>query len=136
MDKIEIKDLFRKTLLCLYVATATASLSACGGSSGGSSDTTAEPAPDPAPPTTDPVAPVDPTPPATNPNTTAINLQVIDGYLKDAEVFADLNRNFALDEGEPADKTDEKGLVTLHIPNSYIAGNEPIKVISQSKPVI
>ena len=71
MDKIEIKDLFRKTLLCLYVATATASLSACGGSSGGSSDTTAEPTP----------APV---PPATDPDTTAINLQVIDGYLKDS----------------------------------------------------
>lgn len=134
MDKIEIKDLFRNTLLCLYVATATASLSACGGSSGGSSDTTAEPTPAPVPPATDPVDPVDPAPPATDPDTTAINLQVIDGYLKDAEVFADLNRNFTLDEGEPADKTDEKGLVTLHIPNSYIAGNEPIKVISQSKP--
>ncbi|MGN1356746.1 MAG: RCC1 domain-containing protein [Succinivibrionaceae bacterium] len=76
----------------------------------------------------------DPTPsPAPAEETTAVNLQVIDGYLKDAEVFADLNRNFVQDDNEPSAMTDENGLATLNIPKDKLRDLTSIKIISKSK---
>ena len=73
-----------------------------------------------------------PTPEPVPADTTTVNLQIIDGYIKGAEVFADLNRNFAKDDVEPYSTSDVNGLVTLNIPNSKLPANKPVKVISQS----
>lgn len=44
-----------------------------------------------------------------------IDIQVIDGYLKDARVFIDLDRNFQWDRNEPRGYTDYNGLVRLDV---------------------
>ena len=57
----------------------------------------------------------------------AVEVQVLDGALKGALVFADLNRNFELDREEAYVNTDEKGRATLYIPKSSLkdsAGND------------
>ena len=57
----------------------------------------------------------------------AVEVQVLDGALKGALVFADLNRNFELDREEAYVNTDENGRATLYIPKSSLkdsAGND------------
>ena len=68
----------------------------------------------------------------------AVEVQVLDGALNGALVFADLNRNFELDREEPYTYTDENGKATLKILNSSLkdpSGNtvNSFKMIAQAE---
>ncbi|MGN1392873.1 MAG: RCC1 domain-containing protein [Succinivibrionaceae bacterium] len=65
--------------------------------------------------------------------TKALNVQIIDGYLKDSKVCADINRNYFCDPGEPDGITDEFGKVTLDVPENVLNENNSIKVLSHTR---
>lgn len=97
---------FKQTLLSIFIATA---LTACGGSGGSSSHASAPE------------------------KSGAIRVQVIDGYLNGAEVFADLNRDYEKQDNEPSATTNENGVAFLEIPSSELTDIGSIKIISVSK---
>lgn len=143
MDKIELKELLRKTLLCLCIASSAATLTACneeGGEKNSSNNPEISPQPIPTPDPDDSSETGDPddsgeTDEPADPSSVhvSVSFQVIDGYLKGAEVFADLNRNFSKDTDEPSGITDVDGKVTLDILDNYINESYPIRIISQSR---
>ncbi len=63
-----------------------------------------------------------------------IDLQVIDGYLKDAMVFIDLNRNFEWDTNEPRGYADSYGMTHLSVWKDDLRsrGDTPLQVIARS----
>lgn len=60
---------------------------------------------------------------------TAVTGVVADGYLQNALVFLDKNKNYQLDNGEPSATTDEHGAYTLTIPESDV-GLYPIVALA------
>ena len=76
----------------LLSLTIAALLGGCGGS-------------DSADKTTDPVPPT--------PTTKLLDVRAVDGYLKDAQVWLDINGDYALTEGEPTAITDGTGKASL-----------------------
>lgn len=60
---------------------------------------------------------------------TAVTGVVADGYLENALVFLDRNKNYQLDDGEPSATTDERGAYTLTISESEV-GMYPIVAIA------
>lgn len=108
----------RKTLFFpVLVAAATVVLAAaCGGGD--------SPAPLPAPTPAPSPTPAPPPPPTT----TAVNVTVIDGAIRGAQVCFDLNRNGACDTGEPSGVTDAVGKVTVQVPNDSV-GKFPVLAI-------
>ena len=60
-----------------------------------------------------------------------VDIQVIDGYLKDARVFIDLNRNFEWDPQEPRGYTDYEGIAHLDVRKEELDkhGDTPLQVI-------
>ena len=71
--------------------------------------------------------------------TTSLQIQVIDGYIGNAQVYADLNRNYEMDDGDirATVNTDSNGRTVIDIPNSSLkdsAGNDitHVRVISKS----
>jgi len=62
-------------------------------------------------------------------STTSIAGKVADGYLVDATVFLDKNRNYQLDAGEPSDITDSNGAYLLTIDPADV-GKYPIVAIA------
>ncbi|MEE3422164.1 MAG: hypothetical protein VZR11_05595 [Succinimonas sp.] len=67
-------------------------------------------------------------------DTVLIDLQVIDGYLKDAMVFIDLNRNFEWDTNEPRGYADSYGMTHLSVWKDDLRsrGDTPLQVIARS----
>lgn len=70
---------------------------------------------------------------------TSLHVMVIDGYLENSQVYADLNRNYTLDDGDiqATVNTGSDGTAVIDIPNSLLkdsAGSEitHARVISQS----
>jgi len=61
---------------------------------------------------------------------TTITGRVVDGEIKDATVFFDINNNTILEENEPSTKSDANGYFTLKIPQKY-ANNFAIPIVSQ-----
>ena len=53
---------------------------------------------------------------------TSLHVLVIDGYLENSQVYADLNRNYTLDEGDirATVNTDPDGVAIIDIPDSYL----------------
>ena len=62
--------------------------------------------------------------------------QVIDGYLTNAKVCADLNRNFKCDENEPLSVTDSKGkfMISGNISNELLKGTPHECLINKTCP--
>lgn len=77
----------------LILLSVSASLVACGGGGGGSNNST----------------------PAPSPTTRSVSGTAIDGYIKGATAFLDLNYNGQLDSGEPSNITDTEGNYRLAI---------------------
>jgi hypothetical protein len=63
------------------------------------------------------------------PTTTAISGKVADGYLANAVVFLDKNRNYQQDAGEPSTVTDQQGNFTLQV-NPGEIGQYPIVAVA------
>ena len=104
----------------LVASAAVVLVAACGG--GDSTAPVAAPAPVPAP------APA-PTPaPPPPPTTTGVNVTVIDGAIRGAQVCFDLNRSGGCDAGEPGGVTDAAGKVTVQVPNDSV-GKFPVLAI-------
>ena len=77
----------RSRILSCSLALA---LAACGGGGGGGSSTT-----------------------SANPASTSLSGTAVDGYLKGATVFLDVNGNGSIDTGEPSALTDDAGRYVL-----------------------
>lgn len=93
----------------LLACAGLLALSACGGGSGGGGNS----------------APTETPPPSAAPNTTAVEVKVIDGALANAQVFLDKNGNGALHEGEPSARSNAAGLATLTVPDEDV-GKAPV----------
>ena len=59
-----------------------------------------------------------------------LKIQVQDGYVKDAEVFVDLNKNNVKDEGEPTCTTNITGDCNLEIEDKYLSSK--LEIIAQN----
>ena len=68
-------------------------------------------------------------------DTVLVDLQVIDGYLDDAMVFIDMNRNFEWDRDEPRAYADDYGLVHLSVWKEDLRsrGDTPLQAIAVSR---
>src|SRR5574344_312116 len=106
---------FEKTTLSLAILLAMSFVSTGCGGSGGSSGSSGS--------SDNNQAKVD---------TTDVNVQIIDGYLKDSKVCADINRNYICDADEPNGVTDENGKVTIMISKDVLNPNSSIKIISHT----
>jgi hypothetical protein len=67
--------------------------------------------------------------PASNSSTTSISGKVADGYLVNATVFLDKNKNYQLDAGEPSAATDTNGAFSLNIDPADV-GKYPIVALA------
>ena len=86
-------------------------LAGCGG--GGSGEETSTPAPTP------------------QPTFNSYDVTVIDGYLKNADIWLDINGNGLLDSGEPSATTGDGGRATLQIPSDIKAEDYAVVVIAK-----
>lgn len=68
-------------------------------------------------------------------DTVLVDLQVIDGYLDDAMVFIDMNRNFEWDRNEPRAYANDYGLVHLSVWKEDLRsrGDTPLQAIAVSR---
>lgn len=98
----------RNKLVIALSFVSSATLVGCGGGNGGDGGST------------EPVG-----------QSTSYSVKAIDGYLKKAQVWLDLNNNFQLDEGEPNELTGDGGIATLTIPAS-ITNPEAYQLIVKS----
>lgn len=109
-------------------------ISCCLAGCGGHSSVEQAPTPEPEP---EPTSAPEPTPvPEPEPiieSETQINLKVLDAYIEEADVFADLNENFKFDEGEPTGKTDQDGKISIKFKNRDLEGKSYIRFMSLAK---
>ena len=64
------------------------------------------------------------------PTKSTLKIQVQDGYVKNAEVFVDLNKNNVKDEGEPTCTTNITGDCNLEIEDKYLSSK--LEIIAQN----
>lgn len=107
------KRVFSRSGMSLASVAALLALAACGGGGGGGGGGfpfvgVAPPPPAPAPPAAQ-----------------KLEVKVVDGVLRNANVFLDKNNNGLLDSGEPSGRTDTAGKVTLEI-DAADAGKYPV----------
>ena len=100
-----------KKLATLMIFTS-AMLTGCGGGSSNSST------PVVTPPTDDNPTPVQ----------TTLTVTVVDGYLENALIFADVNGNYQLDDGEPSATTNAEGQVEFDLVSNPEALTSPLIV--------
>lgn len=119
---------FKLTFLASIIISCC--LAGCGGHS--SVEQAPTPAPEPEPTPAPEPAPV-PEPEPIIESETQINLKVLDAYIEEADVFADLNENFKFDEGEPTGKTDQNGKISIKLKNKDIEGKTYVRFMSLAK---
>src|SRR5262249_15904504 len=90
-------------------AILVGSLAGCGGGGGGGGGVFA------VAPTSQTSAPTASSPTGSDSTTQKTSVKVIDGAIRNALVFLDLNNNGELDAGEPSARTDAAGQATLDI---------------------
>lgn len=70
--------------------------------------------------------------PAPQPIFSSYDLTAIDGYLKNADIWLDINGNGLLDSGEPSTTTGDGGRATLQIPSDITAEDYSVVVIAKA----